>query len=362
MALAVTLILTAYLLLLLWAFIGLRRAFGEEMESVIEPMKLSVIIPFRNEVDSMESLLKGLSQQDYPVSHREFIFVDDHSTDGSAAVLAASTLPGLSILSLPADKEGKKRALTLGAQAATGEVLVFTDADCLHHKGWLSAVNGAFMKKGTTMAIGMVRMLPYGLQSLEFSSLTAITAAGAALGNPLMCNGANLACQRSAFLEVGGYEGNFQVPSGDDEFLMRKVKSRFPGTIRLMTGSASVVTTGIQPDLKSFIGQRIRWAGKWKFNTDPATRFIALLVFMVQLATVAAVMELFVGAPLLSCILLSLKVTSEAIILVIISRRLDLPFRFHLFLLTAILYPAYVMAAGGLSLFAGYRWKGRASR
>ena len=362
MVLVVALILSMYLLLMVVAAIGLNKASAPVVVPVRAPLKLSVIIPFRNESEAMPLLLRGLAGLDYPVSSREFIFVDDHSTDDSAEIISAAGLHGCNLLSLPKGVEGKKHALTLGAQAATGEVLVFTDADCMHEAAWLSSVSWSFTDNKTNMAIGLVRMLPYGLQSLEFSSLTAITAAATALGHPLMCNGANLACRRETFFQVGGYEGNFHVQSGDDEFLMRKIHKRFPGTIRLMNEDASVVTTGIQPDLKAFIRQRIRWAGKWKFNTDSVARCTAVFVFLVQVATIVAAVQILTSPPSFLALLLGLKILSEGLLLHRIALRIGIPFRFSVFASASAIYPFYVMAVGSLSFFPGNTWKGRNER
>ena len=52
------------------------------------------------------------------------------------------------------------------------------------------------------------------LQAMEFTSLAASTAAAIGIGHPILCNGANLAFRKSAFLEVGGYEGNMDILRG----------------------------------------------------------------------------------------------------------------------------------------------------
>jgi len=56
------------------------------------------------------------------------------------------------------------------------------------------------------------------LQSLEFLGIMGTTAGSAAMGIPVMCNGANLGYRRAAFIAGGGYSGNLQFGSGDDQF------------------------------------------------------------------------------------------------------------------------------------------------
>ena len=352
-------ILILYCLLVLAAAVALGRAFKPQDLPAVPVRRISVIIPFRNESAALPSLLAGLARQDHPADALEFIFVDDHSTDDSAAIVSAAGLPFLNLLTLPEGTFGKKNALTLGVGAATGELLVFTDADCHHPPGWLSEVNRSFSSDQVRMAIGLVRMLPYGWQSLEFSALSAITAVTTMIGRPVLCNGANLACRRADFLQAGGYEGNLHIASGDDEFLMRKFRRLYPQGIRLIGRLEGVVTTAPQPDILSFFRQRVRWAGKWKHNTDRLARVVAVLVLLVQVVTISAVIFLIAGGNDLLALPLFARFVAEGWFLYRISRRLAIPFRIGDFLAAIILYPGYVLATGLFSLFLKPEWKGR---
>jgi cellulose synthase/poly-beta-1,6-N-acetylglucosamine synthase-like glycosyltransferase len=94
--------------------------------------RVSVISAARNEERGVRAGLGSLLAQDYPAL--EAIAIDDRSTDGTGAVLdaLAATDPRLRVLHntvLPAGWLGKNHALHLGAAAATGELLLFTDAD-----------------------------------------------------------------------------------------------------------------------------------------------------------------------------------------------------------------------------------------
>ena len=59
------------------------------------------------------------------------------------------------------------------------------------------------------------------IQSLEFLSLIAMTAGAIKTGHPIMCNGANLAYEKQAFFDVGGF-GIDRFSSGDDVFLLHR--------------------------------------------------------------------------------------------------------------------------------------------
>jgi cellulose synthase/poly-beta-1,6-N-acetylglucosamine synthase-like glycosyltransferase len=95
--------------------------------------RLSVIVPARNEEQGIRAALRSLLRQDYP--GLELIAVNDRSTDRTGAILAEleREYPGrlrvLTVTELPKGWLGKNHALWKGAQVASGEWLLFTDAD-----------------------------------------------------------------------------------------------------------------------------------------------------------------------------------------------------------------------------------------
>jgi glycosyltransferase involved in cell wall biosynthesis len=94
--------------------------------------RLSIVVAARDEERGIETAVRSMLGQDYP--DYEIVVVDDRSTDGTGAILdrLAATEPRLTVVhvtSLPPGWLGKNHALHLGAQRATGEWLLFTDAD-----------------------------------------------------------------------------------------------------------------------------------------------------------------------------------------------------------------------------------------
>lgn len=115
--------------------IGSRR-LGRLADQVPRPPdgapRVSVVVAARDEARGIEAALRSMLAQDYP--DLEVVVVDDRSTDDTPAILArlAAEEPRLRVLrvdSLPDDWLGKNHALMLGAERATGEWLLFTDAD-----------------------------------------------------------------------------------------------------------------------------------------------------------------------------------------------------------------------------------------
>ena len=99
--------------------------------------QISAIIPARNEEDNIEACVASLATQ---TEIAEIIVVNDQSTDGTGEILArlSQTVSKLRVMestSLPPGWIGKNHAAWLGARAANGEWLLFTDADTVHLPG-----------------------------------------------------------------------------------------------------------------------------------------------------------------------------------------------------------------------------------
>lgn len=118
---------------------GLRPLSGIPLDDAPLP-KLSVIVPACNEAAEIESCLRSLAAQDYP--DLEIVAVNDRSTDETGAIMdrLAPELPTLRVLhieELPAGWLGKNHANHVGAKAADGEWLLFTDGDIKFDAGAL---------------------------------------------------------------------------------------------------------------------------------------------------------------------------------------------------------------------------------
>ncbi len=328
--------------------------------------ELLVVVPFRNEAGNLERIAQSLEKQRY----KEFsvVFVNDHSSDDSVAVLKSylqnSSLAWRLIeLEKP---EGKKAAITAGIGQAGAELIVTTDADCWMGPEWLTSISAAFNDGSVAMVAGAVAFqnepsLFKAWQSLEFSTLIGTGGALMKLGKPIMCNGANLAYRREAFEQVNGFEGISQTPSGDDELLMHKVAIKFPRSVTFLQEKEAVVSTCSAKTWNEFIQQRKRWASKWKIGKRPITAALALLVLLFHvgfgMSLVSALVGSFpwslLGALLATRFLLELMLTSN------IATRLNTGFKILPLLLSQFFYPFYAIFFGLLANFGSYEWKGR---
>lgn len=333
----------------------------------IDYYSIAVIVPFRNEEQNIERLIQSLLSLNYPKDKLEIILINDHSSDQSVDVVNKINSPNIQLLNLMQQDKGKKKAITRGIEKAIAEIIVTTDADCVHHPDWLVSINSLFSGGQTQMVVGAVAMSYDSsffskLQAIEFSSLIGSGAALLQWNVPAMANGANLAFRKSAFHKVRGYEGNEHIASGDDEYLLRKIFNAFPGSVIFNSNPNSIVQTQSQPSMYSFLQQRLRWAGKWKYNPDMKAKLVAALVFIFQLAFIALIVITLINpSPSLRFIALA-KIGIDGIFLWRVCGFLKSRFSFLAFVLLEFIYPVYVILIAVLSLFSNYSWKGRVVR
>lgn len=362
------LVLGMYFILLLALLLGWRKVTLATGPKEIDPKGITVLVPFRNEENRIHILIHSLTNLNYPLEKYNVIFINDHSDDNSVNVVKAliSDKPNFQLEHLGNDKLGKKEALSLGVRLANHEIIATTDADCLTPANWLTSMNEAFANEKVMMAFGGVNLngpatLFSNLQAMEFAGLVGSGVASLGLGHFTMCNGANLGFRKSVFQSVGGYEGNLQIPSGDDEFLARKIIRAYPGSLCFLNRKNAVVTAKPASRLKEFISQRIRWAGKWKYNSSWGAKGLALFVLIVQLTWLALIMSWMVESTdlLLGAFLISTKVFLEFWFLFTASKFLGSRWNWSAFIVLQLIYPIYVIGIGVGSQVMPYHWKGR---
>ena len=127
-------------------------------DKVTAPRRISVIIPARNEATFIPRVIGAVRAQRPADTELDIIVVDDGSSDGTPAAARAA---GASVLELAGAGGNPAAARNRGAAAATGDPLIFLDADCIPAEGWLSAILAAH-DRGATV-VGGALDLPPGL-------------------------------------------------------------------------------------------------------------------------------------------------------------------------------------------------------
>ena len=341
---------------------------GKKKQPETSHLPASILVPFRNEENRITPLIFSIKNLLESFDASEFIFIDDHSEDGSIQLLEQELgeHPQVKILKLPAGLSGKKAAISYGISQASGEVIITTDADCELTADALQSMVDALGNKNTRMVCGSVIQYSgdgFGakLSDLEFLSLIGSGISFWGLGFPLMANGAFLGFKKTAFHSVDGFGGNEQFPGGDDVFLLHKMVSFF-GTqsVCFITKPHDAIKTKGDTSLSEFIQRRIRWGAKAKAYQSFSSKLSTVFVFIANL--------IYVAALLYSCATFKWHLFGVLIILKILADLVMLtPILVHFkkwdlvpYIPTAsILHPFYILFTGVLALWGKYDWKKR---
>ena len=241
-------------------------------------VKASVLIAARNEEKNIGNLLKSLYNQTFSKELFEVIIIDDHSNDGTISVIEnfLKEHKDINLKFFKAEKEGKKQAISQALHLAENELILVTDADCFLKETWIESIVNFYKEENCKMILAPVLLSPAEtffekIQVLEHLSLIGSTAGSAAIGFPVMCNGANMAYERLAALEVEKQRKDFNIPSGDDMFLMEYfIKNYGAENVKFLLSKNAIVKTSLNFSVKEEDGFQKR-------NLIPVGRFYQLL-------------------------------------------------------------------------------------
>jgi len=258
-------------------------------DSFIPSTTFSVVVIANNEENTIEECIQRILHQHYPIELFEVIVIDDRSTDGTVEKIKALPSPNLQFYHLHDFPElihapaFKKSAIELAVSRAKYDWIITTDADCNVYPDWLLTIAYAQSVTGSVFLAAPIRYASYNsllekMQGIEMMTFMMITAAGIRSRLHDMANGANMAFSKQAFIDVDGYNGNYNYASGDDMFLIEKMRAKFPDKISFVKSQSAVVETEAHQDWSSLLKQRVRWAGKNKGLKNPVINMIWLFI------------------------------------------------------------------------------------
>jgi glycosyltransferase involved in cell wall biosynthesis len=179
---------------------------------------ISVVIPTRNRLATLRKTLACLERQTYPSDQYEVIVVDDGSRDDTTNYL--SRLAELGTLHyIHQHHRGPAAARNAGVRAARGEVVAFTDDDCLPDSHWLAALAESYTPDRSPRPVavgGRIENVPDGHCLFSFYSLQGKRHQANNAEKPVYLDTANASFQRSTFLTLGGFSEAFSFASGED--------------------------------------------------------------------------------------------------------------------------------------------------
>ena len=336
-------------------------------EPVSEPAaKISVIIPARNEENNIGALLRSINDQTYPKDLFEVIVIDDNSTDKTVEI--AQQFPFVKLISLKeySINSYKKKAIEVGIAAATGELIVTTDADCIVQPQWLTLIESFHKQTSAVFIVAPVAInsnlsLVQVFQALDFMVLQGITGASVHSKMLSMCNGANLAYEHKAFHSVNGFSGIDHIASGDDMLLMYKIWKQYAGRVQYLKSKDVIVSTQPAQTWNEFFNQRIRWASKADKYDDKRIFWVLLIVYLFNFSFVALLVAGFFNSYYWWSLLFlfAAKTLIELPFIISVASFFNKKHLLKYFILFQPLHIFYTIVAGWLGKFGSYKWKGR---
>ena len=387
----------------LFAIVGWHRVVRESGSSPDdtptpgEAPTVTVIVPARNEADSIEACIESILANEYPNGRLSVCVVDDGSTDATAyrvrrlagqslpSPIAAGDEPSDALTDAPDDAARdaarvhlvqvngddapgahvsghKGLALKRGIDASRGEVVLTTDADCVVGPRWVQTMVRRCTEE-TPFVSGPVR-LQYSerwferYQALEMTLLVALGAGGIGTGFPAICNGANLAIHRSLLAAYDAGDG-----LAADELLLQHVAYDTEHDVAFEAHPDAIVDTRPVGTAREYLQQRARWASTARY---PHALPFALASVMwlahvaILLACVAAIALPEWRQPALAALLV--KMAGDGILASRAARHLGHDGLMRSFVPSSLLWVPSAVYAGLSGMLGTVEWKGRTMR
>ncbi len=249
---------------------------------------VSIVIAARNEEVNIARCLDSMRRLKYPPELLEIIVVDDRSMDGTRAIVNRYTgiSPRISVVTtLPEEGNlrGKTNAVTHGIEASTGEIIMFTDADCTVPEQWVEETVKYFVNDDVGVVAGFTSLNArnwFGaMQAVDWFALFSVAAAMIRMRFPVTAVGNNLSVRRAAYDAVGGYRAiPFSVTEDYALFHAVTTKTRF--VARLPLDPSIVVQSEPCETSRDLYRQKKRW-----FTGGRDMEFRHFLIFSLSYTT-----------------------------------------------------------------------------
>lgn len=176
---------------------------------------LSIVIPTYNRPHLLARLLDSLAVQNVPAGSFDVLVVSDGSTDGTHAFLEefCRAHPGFHWCAQP--NRGPAATRNYGLARVDGEIVAFTDDDCVADPGWVSEILRTFSERPDVLGIE-------GKTVTIRDQVTPFT--HQIIGNGECYASCNVAYRRQALIEIGGFDESFFYGNEDVDVAWRMMK------------------------------------------------------------------------------------------------------------------------------------------
>ena len=276
------------------------------VEAEIEQGRVSVVVPARDEEELLPRLLTCLERQN--TNRFEIVLVNDRSEDRTPEIMQefsarhSERVRVVTLVDDPPPGNPKQRALAAGASAATGDVLLLTDADCWLPVDWVRTMCRPFRSHDVGLVFGPVIPGTKGLdrgprfldwyQGFDQIFRFQYTAGAAGMRAPSGGFGNNIAVRRTALNDAGGFEG-LRYSQTEDAQLICQIRDTGRWAIRAVRSRGARVVPAPEEKLRPLVRQSIRWNTGGLFAPDPTARLsygvVMIFLFVSVILAIAAV-------------------------------------------------------------------------
>ena len=174
---------------------------------------VSVIVPVLNGEETIKDCVVSLLRTDYPPERREILVVDNGSTDRTTEIVRSYP-----VTLLREERRGAAAARNRGIEASRGEILAFTDADCVVTAGWLRELVEGFRDVTTAGIEGEIPAYFPATPSERYAARIGDHTYRARPNSPFspFVNTANVAFRREVFQRVGFFDTRFPAAGFED--------------------------------------------------------------------------------------------------------------------------------------------------
>lgn len=321
---------------------------------------VTILIVARNEEKNINSTLNSLKNLDLTDLDWEIILVNDASTDRTLKLMKdfKKNYKNVRIINIEEKNQnfkGKKFGITKAVNIANGDYIYMTDGDCRVKKNWIKSTIGYF-KENVGMLIGWIDYKYYSIfekiETVESIAGTIFTFSWVAYNNPPYCSGGNMAFQKKAFLKVNGYKNTKNIASGDDTFLLKKIKKLYK-IIPIYNENTSIKTKKYENKKNKKDKNKRKYGKNFLMGRLNLSIFIFGIIYHIILLIG---IFLFINN-FLFLSLLGLKFIMEFFIFIIGTFKLNKKDYIFLFPLYYIFLPFKIIYYSIAGLLKGYRWK-----
>ncbi|MBU1115822.1 MAG: glycosyltransferase [Bacteroidetes bacterium] len=259
-------ILSIYFVFTAVVIIGASKTFPKLEDDKLP--SVSIIVAARNEEQNILECIESLDKLEFPENKIEIILVDDNSTDKTGQIIDEFIFGKPKFRKIISSKKkgdlkGKTLAISNGIEIASNEIILTTDADCVVAPTWAKRIASYYVDDSVAIVNGMTNQFEIdsfsAMQSVDFIYLLSTASGAINIGKPMSCIGNNMSYRKSAYEEVGGYEGlEFSVT--EDFNLLMAIDSLKKYKIIYPIDKEALVTSKACSTFKELYHQKKRWS------------------------------------------------------------------------------------------------------